>query len=229
MKYKRKKKILLYCNPLIQEALIKNIPNCNFEIGETRVQIREYKPNIIIFDREVEGICKYANKKTYLLFLSNDSVFSGVLENGFDSKMLANPSTPEGKKQLEYEELVIKRGNSLILRLAYVLNNVDLLKIIEDIRNNRKINNQTYVYPMIADDVSRVLDTLISLEAKGIAHLRGSEKVTFYKIACLIAEKLKLPVPLSNYAFGKTVNVKLSGIVLPFLTRKYIFDNGDIK
>ncbi len=220
--YKRKKKILLYCNPLIQEALINNIKNCYFERGETLLQIREYKPNIIIFDREAEGIVKYANKKTYLMFLSNESVFTGVIENGFEAKHIPNPSTPEGKKQVEDEFLVQNHTNSLILRMSYILDNKDLLKIIEDIHNNKKINNQLYVYPMIPNDVSKVLDTLISLQAKGIAHLRGAEKTTFFKMACILAEKLKLPTPQSYYAFGKTINVKLAGIILKRSIREYL-------
>lgn len=220
--YVKKKRILLYCNKELEEALKNKIKNVYFKSGEKIKDVVEYKPNVIIFDREAEGVVKYANKKTYLMFLSNDSVFSGILENGFEAKNNTNPINKKGEYQVFCEKLVKDRDNSLIVRLGYVLTKEVLKEIENDIRDKKKIDNQRYIYPMKPDDISHVIDTLISLSPKGLVHLRGSDKTTYFRIAQVIAELLSLEAPDSKYVHGNTTNIKLNGIILPTNIREAV-------
>ena len=208
---KRKKKVFLFCNKFLIESLKRELGNI-FEIteGKTVTQIKEVKPYAIIFDKETESILKYSTKKTYLMYLSTPEVFSGILELGFQSKDMPNPHTKEGEEIYRCETLIKERGHSLILRLASLITYEDLEEIKKSIIHRIALDNRVQLYPMYPPDVARVIDTLLSLESKGVVHLRGSERTTQYKIGLILSDIFKLIPPVSSFDKGGDIKLKLA-------------------
>lgn len=217
----KRKKILIYCQQVLAEALNKSLgKNYITLIGETLTDIKTFKPTVIVFDRDVERILKYSTKKTHCFFLSSGEVFSGINEIGFQSKDLPNTTTKNGRLLVLDEEAVKQKENYLIMRLSNLFDKKELDIIVNRIKNNQVLDNRIQLYPMCPYGVVKVIDTLLSLESKGTIHLRGSERTTQYKIGEILAEILKLNKPTSFFKQDDTqVNIKLAGIVLPTVIR----------
>ena len=135
----KKKKVIVYCTKVLSDALLNSLgKNYNVTVGNVLADIKTFKPNVIIFDNNVESILKYATKKTSVFFLSSGLVFSGVSELGFQSKDLPNNTSKEGLMLGNEENLVKEREKYLIMRLSTLYDKKWLDLIVEDIKAKKQ-------------------------------------------------------------------------------------------
>lgn len=222
----KRKKIFIYCQKALGDALNTSLGKNYITLkSDSILHIKQFKPNVIIFDKDVEKVLKYSTKKTHCFYLSSGEVFQGVSEIGFQSKDLPNNTTPLGQMLVKLENDIKERELYLIMRLSTVINKDKLNELTKKIKNNETLDNRVQLYPMCPYGIVKVIDTLLSLESKGIIHLRGSERTTEYKIGEILAELLKLTPPTSHFKEGDLqVNIKLAGIVLPTIIRQILSD-----
>ena len=207
------KKVLILKTNLVKE--LKNTLKKDFKVFnyKSTAKIKEINPDIIISDSITKNSLKYLKNK-YLVYISNKLVFSNGV---YDTLIEPAPSEIEGKKKYEEEKLVKTLNNYLIIRIADIINEDYIKKIAEKIKNKDKIelDNKEQLYPIRAIDVAKIIKTLIEINAKGIVHIRGISKTTYYEIGLIIAEMYKITI---NHIKSKTNNklvnnVRLLGIV----------------
>lgn len=223
---KRKKKLFIHCKDVLAQAINKSIgKHYSVFISDNVTDIKKFKPNVVIFDKNTESILKNASKKIHCFYLSSSKVFSGINEVGYQSKELPNNTSKEGILLGNLENLVKQREKFLIMRLSSLFDKQELDMIVNDIKDKKTLDNRVQMYPMCPYGVVKVIDTLLSLESKGIIHLRGSEQTTRYKLGETLAELLKLNKPESHIKQDNSEqNVKLAGIVLPTVVRTLLID-----
>jgi hypothetical protein len=222
----RRKKIFIYIeNEYLANILKRDLSDKTYivHIGTTLGEIKTFKPNVILYNKDVDKIQKYATKKTYMIYLSNPEVFFGINELGFQSFEPPNSSTKNGVLNIELEKISALNPNSLIIRTDKILNNDYLESIKTKIFSGTGLDSKAQFYPMKAEDVVFVFDTLLSLETKGIVHLRGSERTSEFRIGMIVYDVLKTKEPVNSYIPTQTnTNVKLAGIILPTVVRETV-------
>jgi dTDP-4-dehydrorhamnose reductase len=147
--------------------------------------------------RNVAEACLNANKK--LIYISTDFVFDGE-KNSYSEGDIPNPSNWYAQTKYEGEKIVQNLKNPwIIARIAYPyranFKKTDFFRAIL----NRLKNNQTVVAvtdhiftPTYIDDIVFALDKLIENNSQGIFHIVGSQNLTPFDAANLIADKFNL-------------------------------------
>ena len=150
--------------------------------------------------RAVEDICILADKfKAKGIFLSTDSIFSGVNKNrDYIEEDNATPKTVYGKTKLEGEALVKKYLNDyLILRVSLVygkspsgIRGADE-KVINSIKRNEnyKAFTDEFRCPTSVDDIGEAVFRLLEGNHQGIYNVCGPVKVSRYEFACGVAKR----------------------------------------
>jgi dTDP-4-dehydrorhamnose reductase len=155
--------------------------------------------------QNVVNACKATNKK--LIYISTDFVFDGSVKQtspdwkGYVETDAPNPINWYAETKLKGEEIV---GNSglpyIIARIAYPYRKefaakLDFVRAIK----NRLANQQLVaavtdhvMTPTFIDDIAACIDVLIHRNAEGIYHVVGSQSLTPYEAAIMIAEKFGL-------------------------------------
>ncbi len=156
-----------------------------------------YKVNVQGTENVVAA-CKATNKK--IIYISTDFVFGGTKPEGevYQEEDIPNPINWYAQTKYQGEEMVRNSGLSyLIVRLAYPYRNIFVLKkdfvraIADRLKENQPVTAVTdhLMTPTFLDDIALGLDVLLQHNATGIFHLVGSQFVTPYDAAVLIAER----------------------------------------
>jgi dTDP-4-dehydrorhamnose reductase len=160
-----------------------------------------YKINVNGTENVVNA-CKNSNKK--IIYVSTDFVFDGenTPEGGYTEEDSPNPINWYAETKYEGEKIVKNSGlEFLIIRLAYPYQQKDFeLKkdfvhaIMNRLKNNQQIMavNDHLMTPTFLDDFASCIDVLVENNAHGVYHTVGSQSLTPYDAALMIAEKFGL-------------------------------------
>ena len=198
--------IKLFKNNLKNKEELKNLfdfvkPNAVINCaGATSIPECEKNPEeaYLLNVKTVEDICMLVDKfKAKGIFLSTDSIFSGVNKNrDYVEEDVAKPRTVYGKTKLEGEALVKKYLNDyLILRISLVYgispsgNRGADEKVINSIKRNEnyKAFTDEFRCPTSVDDIAEVVFRLLEGNHQGIYNVCGPVKVSRYEFACGVA------------------------------------------
>ncbi len=149
--------------------------------------------------RNVIEACKKNNKK--VIYISTDFVFDGenTPPDGYSEEDIPNPINWYAKTKCLGEEIVINSGLSyLIVRLAYPYRKDEFSQkrdfvhaMLAKLRTNQPISVVTdhMICPTFVDDIAYALDALIQNNAEGVYHVVGSQALSPYDTALLMAER----------------------------------------
>ena len=151
--------------------------------------------------KHVVDACLNTNKK--LIYISTDFVFDGenTPEGGYREEDKPNPINWYAETKYRGEEVVRNSGLPFIIaRIAYPYRKEFELKkdfvraIVSRLKSNQTVAAITdhVMTPTFIDDIAFALDKLIETDSKGIFHVTGSQSLTPYDAAILIAEKFNL-------------------------------------
>lgn len=155
--------------------------------------------------QNVVNACRPTNKK--LIYISTDFVFDGSAKQtspdwkGYVETDAPNPINWYAETKFKGEEIVRNSGLPYIIaRIAYPYRKefVAKLDFVRAIKN--RLANQQLVTavtdhimtPTHIDDIAACIDVLIHSNAEGIYHVVGSQSLTPYEAAIMIAEKFGL-------------------------------------
>lgn len=138
--------------------------------------------------------CSQYHKK--LLYISTDFVFDGEKESGYSEEDKPNPVNWYGKTKYEGEKKILTSGaDYIIARIAYPyrksFERKDFLRsLIEKLNKGESLNMVTdhIMTPTFIDDIAVAIQELLKQNEKGIFHVVGSQAITPYETALLIAE-----------------------------------------
>lgn len=154
----------------------------------------------VIGTKNVAEACLELGKK--LIYISTDFVFDGEIgENEFyDEDSLPNPINFYAKTKYEGEKVVKELSSSwIIARLAYPYRaNFVKNDFARAIKSRLELGQEVaaitdHIFcPTFIDDVAFALDKLINSEATGIFHVVGSQPLSPFDSASLIANEFGL-------------------------------------
>jgi dTDP-4-dehydrorhamnose reductase len=138
--------------------------------------------------------CLVNNKK--LIYISTDFVFDGTKTDGYTEEDIPNPLNWYAQTKYEGEKLVQNSNLSwMIVRIAYpyrpsFIRNDFARAILDRLKNGEKIIGVTdHIFtPTFIDDIAFALDKLIKTNSTGIFHVVGSQSLSPYDAAIIIAE-----------------------------------------
>lgn len=167
---------------------------------DTAEQERQLGPKSQAWSVNVEGTRNIVESAIAsgkrVLYLSTDFVFDGNAAS-YTEESRPNPQSWYAVTKYEGEKLVAGLADAgLILRIAFPykaerIGRPDFVcRIIEQLRAGERIeapSDQRFT-PTYIDDVARVIRVLVSNEASGIYHAVGSQALSPYDAAVLIAQ-----------------------------------------
>lgn len=152
----------------------------------------------VIGTQNVVDVCQDTGKK--IIYVSTDFVFDGenCPEDGYSEEDSPNPINWYAKTKYEGEKIVQKLDSDwIITRLAYPYRSTFPRKdfaraILSILEQGKKVSavEDHIITPTFIDDIANVLDVLIQTNAKGVFHVVGSQFVSPYEAAMLIAKEL---------------------------------------
>lgn len=143
-----------------------------------------------------EAVREFGKK---LIYISTDFVFDGKKEGQYSEEDEPNPICWYGETKYEGEKVVESFEGSIIARIAYPyradFEKKDFVRAIkarlESGGEVKAVEDHNFC-PTFIDDIARALDVLIEKNASGIYHVVGSQTLTPYDAALLIADKFGL-------------------------------------
>lgn len=151
----------------------------------------------------------------HVLYLSTDFVFDGI-DGPYTEESTPHPQSWYAVTKYEGEKLVAGLGEAgLILRIAfpYGAGNTGrpdfVHRILRELRSGKRIEapSDQRITPTYIDDVARVIRVLVGNEASGIYHAVGSEALSPYDAAVLIAKTHRLDeskiAPVTHVSYYK--------------------------
>ena len=151
--------------------------------------------------QNIVDVCKKTNKKLY--YISTDFVFNGddTPEGGYVEQSKPDPINWYGRTKYEAEKIVSDSGlDHTIIRLAYPYRAVfegkkDFFRAIRDrLKDGQGVKaiSDHYFSATFLDDFASALGVLFQRNESGTFHVVGTERITPYDAAILIAEKYNL-------------------------------------
>ena len=152
----------------------------------------------------VEGTITLLNNaagyKSFFVFISTDFVFDGVKGNYAETD-IPGPVNFYGKTKLEAEEAVQEyEFEWAIVRTVLVYGKPNtgrgnILTTVKDKLEKReeyKVVDDQIRTPTYVEDLASGIVTIIEKKKKGIYHLSGTDVLTPYQMACMVADHLRL-------------------------------------
>ena len=156
--------------------------------------------------KATEIITKEAEKlDSYLMYISTDYVFDG--KKGFYKETdLTNPLNQYGKTKLIVEKIIENKISKWsIIRTSTPFDVHSYKKtfpgwVFENLKNNKKINilEDQFTSPTYVPNLSKMILEIITRNLEGHFHLSGSNKISRFEFAKMIATKLNLDLSLLN-------------------------------
>ena len=147
----------------------------------------------------VVNACRESNKK--IIYISTDFVFDGenTPDRGYSEENRPNPVNWYGYTKYQGEEIVRNSGIPyLIVRIAYPYRQefeakMDFVRVfISKLKNNEPLTvvDNHIMTPTFMDDIAYALDALIKHKSTGIYHVVGSQSLSPYDAALMVAKKI---------------------------------------
>lgn len=165
----------------------------------------------VLGTKNVVDACRETNKK--ILYISTDFVFDGVNPpvGGYTEEDKPNPINWYGRTKYLGEEFVKSSGVPyIIVRIAYPYRKEFSAKkdfvraILDQLQNNQQISCVVnhLITPTFIDDIAVAIDKLIKTNSNGIFHVVGSESISPYDAAMMMALKFHYNPYLINKITG---------------------------
>lgn len=161
--------------------------------------------NVFGTQNVIEGT-RVSNKK--IIYISTDFVFSGddCPPEGYSEEDMPSPINWYSRTKYEGEKAVQDSGIPwVIARIAYPyrasFERSDFLRSFINAFSEKRVLNVVADHiacPTFIDDIASALDVLIKKETHGIFHMVGSESITPYDAALLIAKSFGIDTSLMN-------------------------------
>lgn len=180
--------------------------------------------------------CKTSDKR--LLYVDTDYAFDGTKKEGYTEEDVPNPLGWYAKTKTEGAKRVLAYDKGLVIRISnpYRANPVGktdfVHKMLEKLRSGEVLiapTDQLFV-PTFVDDIAAAIDMLISLNATGIYHVVGSQAISPFDAAKLVAttyglddtlvkpttfvEYFKNRAPLPQYAVLSNAKITTLGLTM---------------
>jgi len=147
--------------------------------------------------KNIAEACKKNNAK--LVFLSTDYVFDGKKGNYAEDDK-TNPIQYYGATKLLGEQEALKLSEALVLRTSslYGYNSANDRQcfpvfVLNQLRQGKEVTAALQVTcPTLIDDLANALLQLLELNASGIFHAVGSDAMTRFDVAKIVAELFEL-------------------------------------
>ena len=147
----------------------------------------------------VVNACRESNKK--IIYISTDFVFDGenTPDRGYSEEDRPRPINWYGYTKYQGEEIVRNSGLPyLIVRIAYPYRTefeakLDFVRFfMSKLQKNEPIAavDNHIMTPTFMDDIAYALDALIKHKSTGIYHVVGSQSITPYDAALMVAKKM---------------------------------------
>ena len=158
-----------------------------------------WKINVFGTQNVVDG-CLRSNKK--IIYISTDFVFDGK-KDVYTEEDIPNPINWYAKTKYEGEKIVQSSKTPwIIVRIAYPyranFTKLDffraILKRFQERQSVVAVTDHVFT-PTFIDDIAFALDTLIDNNSQGMFHVVGSQSLTPYEAAVLIAKEFDLDTP----------------------------------
>lgn len=176
--------------------------------------------------RAVENIVDEVNRiQAKLVFFSTDYVFDGA-SGPYSESDRPNPKCQYGVQKLFAEELIRDRANNFLIirttvvygwerqRKNFVCRLLERLGAGESV----KVPCDQIGTPTYAPDLARVVIQLVELDANGLFHVVGPDRMSRYEFACEIAEVFglnrELIHPVPTCALNQVASRPLGGGLL---------------
>lgn len=170
---KKPKKLNIYDSKVFFCASITSIPNC--EAYPEKSKLINVKNTLKIIKNLSKNNCK-------IIYFSSQAVFDGKKKNCVENDEL-NPTCNYGKFKYSVEKELIKLQNTIIIRPTKILSINDglLYEWKNLIIKNKEINvfHDLYISPI---SIEFVVKFVISIEKKGIYHLSGKSKISYFNL-----------------------------------------------
>lgn len=151
----------------------------------------------VIGTKNVVDACHETGKK--IIYVSTDFVFDGenCPEDGYSEEDSPNPINWYAKTKYEGEKIVQKLDSDwIIARLAYPYRSIfprkdfarALLSLLEQGKKVSAVIDHI-IAPTFIDDIANAIEVLIKNNVNGIYHIVGSQFVSPYEAAILIAKE----------------------------------------
>ncbi len=151
----------------------------------------------VVGTKNVVAACEQTGKK--LIYVSTDFVFDGENppQEGYSEEDIPHPVNWYGQTKFEGEKIVEKSSIPwVIVRIAYPYRSSfekkDFARVmIESLKNNQPISAITnlLITPTFIDDIAQAINEVIIRNITGIVHITGSQFISPYAIAELIARQ----------------------------------------
>jgi dTDP-4-dehydrorhamnose reductase len=172
-----------------------NVDGCE-EDKERGKEGEAWKINVLGTKNVVEA-CRESGKK--LLYISTDFVFDGKKDGMYSEEDMPNPIDWYGQTKYEGEKIVQTLPGSIIARIAYpyraIFEKKDFVRAIKarlEAGEAVKAVEDHAFCPTLIDDIAHAINILIKHNAEGIYHVVGSQTLTPYDAALIIADVFEL-------------------------------------
>lgn len=177
----------------------------------------------VLGTRNLLDVCSAKNAK--MIFISTDFVFDGTKNEPLDETTKPNPLGYYAQTKYEAEQLV--KGQAMIARLTTPYRKEfngkkDVVRTLKSVLEEGKqlhMITDNLVVPTFIDDIALALGHLIENYSPEIFHLVGSQAVSSYQMALMIADRWHLDKSLisfttyAEYAKDKAARPQWSHII----------------
>ena len=160
--------------------------------------------------QNLAGICKKLRIK--MIYISTDYVFSDR-EKAYSINSQPDPINYYGETKLLGEDAIRNiLDDYVVIRptILYGFNSSEdkknfVLNVVNKLSNNEglTLDNKRIKYPLLIDDLAKIIDKLIKSKGTGIYHVSGPDAVTKYSWGRTIAKIFRLP---EERVIGKSLN-----------------------
>lgn len=201
-------------NIVLHLAAMTDVKGAELE-KERREESLAWKVNVVGTEN-IALACQKTGKK--LVYLSTDLVFDGehTPEKGYEETDQPSPVSWYAKTKYEGELRVqVMKSPGIIMRTGYPYRanfpKKDFVRVFQSLLNENKpfsAIEDRIITPTFIDDLSFALDGLLKQNAAGIYHIAGSEPVSVYDAANMVANTFGLDASLISKTTRKEFSVE---------------------
>ncbi|MGH7285558.1 MAG: SDR family oxidoreductase [Polyangiaceae bacterium] len=168
---------------------------------------RSHRANV----ETVANLIAEAPKETVVVFFSTDHVFDGEKKSAYVESDATHPLSVYARHKLETENLLLERGNALVVRTAWAFgeelgkkNFVYRVKTVAERGETLEVPVDQSGCPTWTGWLTRTTLSLLETKMTGVLHATGREAFTKAEWARAIAEALGLQLRVQEVSWEKS-------------------------
>lgn len=183
--------VIIYAASITQPDVAENDPESAFAVNCEGL-------------KNVASICASLKKK--IVYISSDYVFSGEKGSPYFEDDEVDPINVLGESKAKAEQFLLDQVEDfLIIRSSMVFGYSPYLEgrgifntVLESLSKGEelKLDNSMPRYPVLADDISKAIESLIARDETGVFHVSHDSALTKFEFGKMIAMHFGLPLDL---------------------------------